>query len=161
MKGVITIKSITKQLDEIEQLDYQKLKEKELFKSDRLFCCILGLNQLETRIFAYLLKNKDNSTTELTTFFDKDRSTIQRALKTLRDLNLIKRQSMSLKRYSKLKNLPNTKKRGYLFIYNAENIEFVKERMRFLLDKWYDSMLDYLEHMDSLIDCYKENGELC
>ncbi len=137
------------------------MKEKELFKSDRLFCCILGLNKLETEIFAYLIKNKNISTIELTKFFEMDRSTIQRALKTLRNLNLIKRESMSLKEYSRLKKLHNIKKRGYLYIYNAENLQFIKQRMQYLLDKWYDSMQEYLEQMDSLIDCYSESGELC
>jgi predicted transcriptional regulator len=68
---------------------------------------------------------------------------------------------MSLKEYSELKELPETKKRGYLFIYNAKDLELVKERMRFLLDKWYESMKRTIREMGSLIDCYKTDGNLC
>jgi predicted transcriptional regulator len=100
-------------------------------------------------------------TSELTDFFDMDRSSIQRALQALYDMNLISRESMSLKKYSNLKNLKHLKKRGYLYVYNANDIKEIKKRMKFLLKKWYESMDRYIDSIDSLFDCYEENGELC
>jgi predicted transcriptional regulator len=90
-----------------------------------------------------------------------DRSSIQRALKTLRDMDLIKRKSMSLKHYSKIKKLDSTSKRGYLYAYNAMDIDTIKERMSNLLDKWQKSMQNYIDDLDCLFDCYEEDGKLC
>ena len=33
------------------------LEEKKIFKSGNLFRCILGLNEIESNVFTYLLKN--------------------------------------------------------------------------------------------------------
>jgi len=90
-----------------------------------------------------------------------DRSSIQRALQTLINMNLIKRKSMSLKQYSNLKNLDTTTKRGYLYAYNAMDIKTIKKRMLSLLDTWYESMAKYIHDLDSLFDCYEEEGRLC
>ncbi|TXT63966.1 MAG: putative transcriptional regulator [Promethearchaeota archaeon] len=155
------MESISSQLEEMERIDIEKLREKDVFKSKKLFNCILGLNDLETQVFAYLLNNSDVGTSELTDFFDMDRSSIQRALQALYDMNLISRESMSLKKYSNLKNLKHLKKRGYLYVYNANDIKEIKKRMKFLLKKWYESMDRYIDSIDSLFDCYEENGELC
>lgn len=119
------------------------------------------MNELETRIFAYLLKNQDVSTSRLTDLFNMDRSSIQRALKTLIDMDLITRKSMSLKQYCHLKNHPSISKRGYLYVYNAMNITSIKKRMSSLLNTWFDSMINKIQHLDSLFDCYEEDGKLC
>lgn len=155
------MESISSQLDEMERIDIEKLREKDVFKSKKLFNCILGLNDLETQIFAYLLNHQDVGTSELTDFFEMDRSSIQRALQSLYDMNLISRESMSLKEYSSLKSLKHLKKRGYLYVYNANDIKEIKKRMKFLLKKWFESMSHYIDSLDSLFDCYEENGELC
>ncbi len=155
------MKSISEQIEDFEKKDYLKLKKRNIFKSENLFMAILGLNLLETRIFAFLLKNKDVSTSRMTQLFQMDRSSIQRALKTLIDMELIKRKSMSLKQYSNLKNLDSTTKRGYLYAYNALDIKTIQKRMINLLDKWYESMANYIHDLDSLFDCYEEDGRLC
>ncbi|TXT53681.1 MAG: hypothetical protein BAJALOKI2v1_880002 [Promethearchaeota archaeon] len=159
------MESISEQLKEMEDMEQgieKKIKErKEIFKSRRLFKCILGLNELETNIFAYLLKHENVSTAELTNKLEMDRSSIQRALQSLSGLELIERKSMSLKEYSKIKNLKKGKKRGYLYVYNGRDIDYIKKTLHSLLDKWYKSMNNYIEHADSLFDCYDINGELC
>jgi predicted transcriptional regulator len=137
------------------------LEEKKIFKSGNLFRCILGLNEIESNVFTYLLKHDNVSTMELAGILDKDRSSIQRALQDLLDLKVIKRYSLSLKEYSELKGIEDTNKRGYLYVYKAKDLDKVKVQFRDLLKKWYSSMVDYINNLDSLFDCYEKDGELC
>jgi predicted transcriptional regulator len=137
------------------------LEEKKIFKSGNLFRCILGLNEIETNVFSYLLKNDNASTMELAGALDKDRSSIQRALQNLTDLNVIERKSMSLKDYVEQRGVEEANKRGYLYVYGAKDLQFIKSEFRELLERWYQKMTNYIENLDSLFDCYQEDGELC
>jgi predicted transcriptional regulator len=148
------MESISKQLEEMAE-------EKKVFKSGNLFKCILGLNEIESKIFSYLLKNDNVSTMELTEIFEKDRSSIQRALQNLGELNLIDRNAMSLKDYSEKAGEDDTSKRGYLYVYSAKNLDTVKKEFKDLLDKWYHAMIEYIKNLDQLFDCYESDGELC
>ena len=143
-----------------EQLK-QMLEEREIYTSGNLLKCILGLNELESNIFSYLLKNGNACTKELSKVFDKDRSSIQRALQNLFELKVIKRDSLSLKEFFECKGIEEDNKRGYLFVYSAKDINFVKKEFRKLLDKWYSSMINYIENLDSIFDCYETEGKLC
>jgi len=137
------------------------LEDKKIFKSGKLFKCILGLNFIESVVFSYLLKHDNVSTMELTKIFKKDRSSIQRALQTLIEVNVIERKSMSLKEFSEKKDIEEKTKRGYLYVYGAKDLEMIKEQTRDLLDRWYASMLNYIKNIDSVFDCYESQGELC
>jgi predicted transcriptional regulator len=137
------------------------LEEKKIFKSGNLFRCILGLNEIETNVFSYLSKNDNASTMELAGELDKDRSSIQRALQNLNDLNVIERKSMSLKDYIQEKGIEETNKRGYLYVYGAKDLQVIKREFRELLKRWYRKMTDYIDNLDSLFDCYQDDGELC
>ena len=137
------------------------LEDKNIYRSGNLFKCILGLNELESSIFSYLLKNKKVSTAELKELFNKDRSSIQRALLNLIELKIIKRESMSRKEFFEFKGKKDTNKRGYLYIYSAKDLDFVKKQFRELLDKWYHSMINYIGNLDSTFDCFKRDGRLC
>ena len=137
------------------------LEEKNIYRSDNLFKCILGLNELESTIFSYLLKNKKVSTAELKEVFEKDRSSIQRALQNLIEFKIIKRESMSRKEFFQFKGKKDINKRGYLYIYSAKDLDFVKKQFRELLDKWYHSMKNYIGNLDSTFDCYKKERRLC
>ena len=148
------MESISDQLKEMAE-------EKKVFKSESLLKCILGLNEIESKIFAYLLKNANVSTMELTDLFEKDRSAIQRALQNLGELNLVERNAMSLKDFTEKTGEDDSNKRGYLYVYSAKDLETVKTEFRALLDKWYNSMIQYIESLDQLFDCYESDGELC
>ena len=76
------MESISEQLAEM-------VEEEKLFKSDKLFKCILGLNSIESNVFSYLLKHDNVTTSELKTTFNKDRSSIQRALQILIEREII------------------------------------------------------------------------
>jgi predicted transcriptional regulator len=153
---------IGKQLEEFEEIGIDKIIDsREIFSSLKLFKCILGLNQTESKIFAYIMKNDDVSTTELTVKLQMDRSSIQRALKTLHDLKIIHRKSKSMKDYVEDKEMKNTKKKGYVYVYNAANMESIKKEFRMLLDKWYESMINYVENLDTLCECCDIKFEPC
>jgi predicted transcriptional regulator len=137
------------------------VEEKKVFKSEKLLKCILGLNVIESNVFSYILNNNEVTTMKLTEVLEKDRSSIQRALIKLSELGVIEKSSISLKEYSEKKGKGETSKRGYLYIYGAINLDLIKRQLRELLDRWYESMSDYIDDIDSIFDCYEKNGELC
>jgi len=143
---------IDNQLKEFVEID-KLLDQKDIFSSERLFKCILGLNKTESKVFGYLLKNADVGTLELTETLEMDRSSIQRAVQGLVDLKLINRKSISMKDYVETKKIKNSKKQGYLYVYNAKNMDSIKIQFRKLLDKWYNSMLNYIEYLEHLCEC--------
>ena len=137
------------------------VEEKKVFKSGKLFKCILGLNVIESNVFSYLLKHENATTMELTDVFKKDRSSIQRAVMQLNDLDIIEKRSMSLKEFTANSGEGAAHKRGYLYVYSAKNLEIIKDQLRGLLDKWYNSMSGYIDNLDSTFDCFEKQGELC
>ena len=153
---------IGKQLEEFEEIRIDEiLEKKEIFSSLRLFKCILGLNQTESKVFGYIMKNNDVSTTELTDKLQMDRSSIQRAVQSLSDLKIIHRKSKSMKDYVEEKQLENINKKGYVYVYNAANMESIKKEFRILLDKWYESMINYVDNLDTLCECCGIKFEQC
>ena len=137
------------------------VEEKKVFKSGKLFKCILGLNVIESNVFSYLLKHDNVTTLELTGVFNKDRSSIQRALIHLSYLDIIEKRSMSLKEFNEKSGEGESNKRGYLYVYRAKDLETVGVKLRELLDRWYKSMVNYIENLDSIFDCYEKDGETC
>ncbi|MHA1196346.1 MAG: helix-turn-helix domain-containing protein [Promethearchaeota archaeon] len=149
------MESISKQLKEI-------MEEKRVFRSSNLFRCILGLNELETNVFSYLLKNKMATTIELSRIFKKDRSSIQRALQNLIELNIVKRDSMSLKEYVQSRGSQKRhNKRGYLYVYKARDLNEIKKEFLDLLNKWYKTMVNYINSFETLFNCFETDGEIC
>jgi predicted transcriptional regulator len=148
------LESISKQLEDM-------VEEKKVFKSGKLFKCILGLNVIESNVFSYLLKHENVTTMKLTGVFNKDRSSIQRALMQLDALDIIEKRSMSLKEFNEKFGEGETNKRGYLYVYGAKDLETVKVQLRDLLDRWHKSMVNYIENLDSIFDCYEKDGETC
>ncbi len=151
---------IGKNLKEFEIID-EILDKKAIFSSEQLFKCILGLNKTESKVLCHLLKNKDVRTSEIAVELNMDRSSIQRALQALSILKLIERSSMSMKKYTHVKALKDAKKQGYLYVYNAKDIKTIKNNFKELLDKWYGSMLKYIENLDNLCECCGVKFDRC
>ena len=76
-------------------------------------------------------------------------------------MNVILRDSMSLKDYNDIKGMDDNGSRGYVYVYSARDLEYIKLQFQELLDKWYDSMKKYINSLDSLFDCYEEEGKIC
>lgn len=136
-------------------------QREDLFTSSDLFRCMLGLNDLESKVLSYLLKNNHVTTLELANLFEKDRSSVQRALQSLSEMNVIVRDSMSLKDYKDLKGKDVNGIRGYVYVYSARDLKNIKVQFRELVNKFHERMLDYIDSLDSLFDCYEEKGKLC
>ncbi len=151
---------INKKLKEFEKID-QILNNKAEFSSEQLFKCILGLNSTESKVFCHLLKNKDVRTSEVALTLEMDRSSIQRALQVLSMLKFVKRSSISMKEYTNAKGLIDSKKQGYLYVYNAKNMDTIKIQLKKLLDKWYNSMLKYIKNLENLCECCGFKFEPC
>jgi predicted transcriptional regulator len=155
------VEIITKQLKEFEGINEYFLNEKGVFNSIKLFKCILGLNDLESKVFSYLVRNGKASTKELTVYFKMDRSSIQRALQNLIELNLVIRESISLKKYVEMKGNKELNRRGYLYVYSAREVSHIKIQFKKLLKRWYNSMINYIDNLESLFECFDLNSELC
>jgi predicted transcriptional regulator len=83
-----------------------------------LIKCSFGLNKTSCRLLLKMLKiNKSLSVEELAKSMGVDRTTIQKALKILIDSKLVLR---------KQRNLDNG---GYIFLYDAQDKEEIKQRM--------------------------------
>ncbi|MFW9900977.1 MAG: helix-turn-helix domain-containing protein [Candidatus Thorarchaeota archaeon] len=151
---------IDKKLKEFEIID-EILDNKAIFSSEQLFKCILGLNKTESKVFCYLLKNRDIRTSEIAEALEMERSSIQRALQVLSTLKLVRRSSISMKDYTQKQDLEDTKKQGYLYVYNAKNMDSIKNQFKKLLDKWHNSMLKYIENLDNLCECCGVKFDRC
>lgn len=123
------------------------VEEKKVFKSGKLFKCILGLNVIESNVFSYILNHKEVTTMDLTDFFNKDRSSIQRALIKLSNLGVIEKNSISLKEFSEKDGEGETNKRGYLYVYGAKNLDMIKQELRDLLDRWYVLLIESISSL--------------
>lgn len=151
---------IDKKLKEFEIID-EILDNKAIFSSEQLFKCILGLNKTESKVFCYLLKNRDIRTSEIAEALEMERSSIQRALQVLSTLKLVRRSSISMKDYTQKQDLEDTKKQGYLYVYNAKNMDSIKNQFKKLLDEWHNSMLKYIENLDNLCECCGVKFDRC
>jgi predicted transcriptional regulator len=146
---------IGKTLKEFEIIE-KILDKRAIFSnepSEQLFKCILGLNRTESKVLCYLIKNSEVRTSEIAEELKMDRSSVQRALQVLSTLKLIERSSMSMKKYTRIKALKDTKKQGYLYVYNTKDIEAIKTHLKELLDRWYNAMLKFTENLDNLCEC--------
>lgn len=143
---------IERQLKEFEKID-DLLDNEEIFSSERLFKCILGLNRTESKVFGYILKNENASTSEIASKLKMERSSIQRALQSLSKLLLINRESLSMKDYGTLEKKADSKKQGYLYVYNSKDLDSIKAQFKKLLDKWYNSMVNYIDNLENLCEC--------
>ncbi|MFW9941935.1 MAG: helix-turn-helix domain-containing protein [Candidatus Thorarchaeota archaeon] len=143
---------IERQLKEFEKIN-DLLDKEEIFSSERLFKCILGLNKTESKVFGYILKNENASTSEIASKLKMERSSIQRALQSLSKLLLINRESLSMKDYGTVEKNTDSKKQGYLYVYNSKDLDSIKAQFKKLLDKWYSSMVNYIDNLENLCEC--------
>ena len=143
---------IGRQLKEFERID-DLLEKEEIFSGEKLFKCILGLNKTESKVFGYILKNQNASTSEMASKLKMERSSVQRALQSLSKLLLIKREPLSMKDYGILEKKNDSKKQGYLYVYNSKDMDSIKAQFKKLLDKWYNSMVNYINNLENLCEC--------
>ena len=115
------------------------------FSNKDLFKCTLGLNQVEIEVLQYLIENHASETLEIAQNLKKDRSTIQRALQNLINLELILREPISIKELNK-KWKKNNRKSGYLYLYDTIDKKQIKKRFSTLLEEWYSQMKRFIQN---------------
>jgi len=96
--------------------------------------CILGLSDIETRIFS-LLKEEELPVTEIAEKVDRDRSTVQRIVKNLISTGVVTRRSVSLKK-------------GRRYEYTAVPVTEVKKKLMRELDQFYLKTKEQIELLD-------------
>ncbi len=89
--------------------------------------CLLGIGPLEAELYYALLK-KPRTVAELSRAYKKERSTVQKSLKTLVDAGVVFR-----------KTVPG-KTRGYQYVYEALPVPKLKEKLKKNAHEWYSSI---------------------
>ncbi|GAB4308407.1 MAG: hypothetical protein Kow0069_06640 [Promethearchaeota archaeon] len=138
------------------QLERHERKE---FKPEDFLRCVAGLKALEVEIFKVVLadywewrrKGGDPdeylglSVREIARATGRDRTTVQRCVKELRELKFLRKKD----------GRPKGKRGsrgGLLHLYAPTSLQELKARMRADLDAWYAVMKQYLERFVEAVD---------
>lgn len=98
--------------------------------------CMYGLKSLETDVYLELIRRGSMTIDDMVEKFDRDRSTIQRALKKLVMEGLI---------YREQKNIKNG---GYYYIYHAAPFDDVKAFIKESVKEWSESVLKWVDGLE-------------
>ncbi|XRO77705.1 helix-turn-helix domain-containing protein [Methanocaldococcus sp. 10A] len=103
------------------------------FTIEDLMRCILGLQEIEIKVYFDLLENGEGSVLEIAERVNRDRTTVQKALRSLMNCGLVNRRKV-------------TEKVGYKYIYNAVELDKVSDIIEELLDDWYQNVKKWLNY---------------
>ena len=96
---------------------------------DKIMRCSFGLNKTEIAIMMYLVKmNKDMTVENIMKGISKDKTTIQRAVKSLSNKELVQRHQINLE------------KGGYVFVYKGASKNYIKERIQKNFEAFRDAI---------------------
>ncbi|RLI62097.1 MAG: MarR family transcriptional regulator [Promethearchaeia archaeon] len=97
---------------------------KKIAKED-LIKCAFALNKTEYHLLIFLLKkDKKYTATQISKIVKLDRTTIQKAIKSLVDKELVK------------KTQRNISGGGYTFLYSIEDKKEIKKKIKEVIHKW-------------------------
>ncbi|MEE8358832.1 MAG: helix-turn-helix domain-containing protein [Candidatus Hydrothermarchaeales archaeon] len=102
---------------------------------EEIMYCMFGLKKFETKIYFDLIEQGPSTVNKLLKRFEKNRSTIQRALQDLTLVGLIFRER------------ENIKGGGYYYIYHAAPFEDVKKNMKASIEKWSTSVTTWIDSL--------------
>ncbi|BAP60206.1 MAG: hypothetical protein PWP15_1300 [Methanothermococcus sp.] len=102
------------------------------FTIEDLMRCILGLQEIEIRIYFELLNLEEAPVNEIAKKIGRDRTTVQKGLRSLINCGLVEREKV-------------TETFGYKYIYRPVEFEKVKDIMEKLLDDWYMGVKEWLK----------------
>lgn len=96
--------------------------------------CGFGINKTEYKVLVVLLKNKSELTTmEIAHKLHKERTTIQKALKSLVDKKIIRRRQINLEAG------------GYLYVYFVDDINTIKSNLVSIIRNWENAVEKEIE----------------
>jgi predicted transcriptional regulator len=118
----------------VKKLPNLKTPFREMSVAD-IMDCMFGLKSFETETYFEVVNKGAVTVNDLVNTFDKDRSTIQRALQNLAIAGLI---------YREQKNIKNG---GYYYVYHAAPFGEVKETMKASIAKWCEAVTKWIEEL--------------
>ena len=95
---------------------------------EQLLKCTFSLSNTEVKVLKVMDCSKEVSIKDIQKKLNKDRSTVQRAVKSLADKELIIRKQYNLETG------------GYVFTYRCIRKAFLKEKMKATLDQFHESV---------------------
>jgi len=98
--------------------------------------CVLGLRDAEVDVYFRLLELGEATVYDLAEDLNRDRTTIQKALKSLVHAGLVNRRKETRPRG------------GYVYVYEPIPFEEAKEIILRALDEWYEAVKAALEEVD-------------
>lgn len=98
--------------------------------------CVFGIEDHETRTYLTLLDHPGSTIEELATALDRDRSTVNRSLSTLRERGLVRRDRRLLNGG------------GYVYQYTAVSLPEAKEMLHEALDTWTETVHETIDGFD-------------
>jgi len=105
-------------------------------KIEEIIRCALALNKTEYNVFMFLLdKGQSFRAIEIAKNLNVDRTTVQKALKSLLEKNLIRRIQKNLVRG------------GYVFLYSMKDKEEIKKRVIEIIERWYNAAVEKIKKL--------------
>lgn len=98
--------------------------------------CMFGLKDFETHTYLELINGGATTVNELVDQFNKDRSTVQRALQNLAIAGLIYREQR------------NIKNGGYYYVYHAAPFDEIRSTIKESVRKWCDSVTNWIDTLE-------------
>jgi predicted transcriptional regulator len=106
--------------------------------------CLYGLNDLEIDVFSYLLKESGKvSVKTLADAVGKNRSTVQRALSHLQEIEIVAREQDTPE------SPKETLKGGYCYKYALMDPKVIEINLKTRLNQWTDRATDLIEQIRS------------
>ncbi len=104
--------------------------------------CLYGLNDLEIEVFSYLLQESGNvSVKTIADAVRKNRSTVQRALSHLQEIELVARKQDTPE------SLKETQKGGYCYKYALTDPKVIELNLKTRLNQWTERANDLIEQV--------------
>lgn len=100
-----------------------------------LLQCSFNLNKTEYDLFVFLLDKEENlCVSTIAKILNKDRTTIQKAMKKLLSQDLV------------LKYQVNLETGGYTFLYKIKNKDFIRNKMLEIVESWHKQVVNSINH---------------
>ena len=107
------------------------LFSKSFEKPSDLLCCAFGLRNTEIDVYFSLISGP-KTVKNIATRIDRDRSTVQRVLASLKDKGLVEMDEQTFDRG------------GYYYVYRAISTDTVRGEILARLDRWYNETRRFL-----------------
>ena len=106
----------------------------KLIPFEDIIRCAFGITKTEYNIFEFLTKKQDITVEDMTEELKKDRTTIQKAVKSLVDKGIVIRRQR------------NIDMGGYQYIYSLKDKQELKKQIKEIIKSWIISAINKVEN---------------